>query len=78
MKILKSRQFQLLILILSFNIVIISELYQFNPYSNNGTTLLIEFSIFDNNNDNFAEEIDAITGLRRKLLRWEEIVFQLS
>ncbi|GAH49813.1 unnamed protein product, partial [marine sediment metagenome] len=55
-----------------------SELYQFNPYSNNGTTLLIEFSIFDNNNDNFAEEIDAITGLRRKLLRWEEIVFQLS
>lgn len=78
MKLINSRQIKLLILILSFNILIVSNIYKLNLYSNDDTPLLIDFSFSNNSNENFGEEIDAITGLRRKIIRWEEIVFELS
>ena len=78
MKIIKSRLFKILILILSLNLPVISEISKQNLYSNNNFALLVDFPISDNNSKDFGEDIDAIVGLREKVLRWDEFVSQLS
>jgi len=52
MKTIKSRQFKILILILSLNILILSEIFHYNPHSNNDSKLSIDFSVSYNFSEN--------------------------
>ncbi|MFX1572522.1 MAG: C25 family cysteine peptidase [Promethearchaeota archaeon] len=77
MKTIKYRHFKILILILSLNILILSEIYYYNLHSNNDSELSIDFSISNNITENqMVLELsnipsDLLYSIPKSNLKWQ-------
>lgn len=79
MKIIRSKQFQVVILVLSLNVLIFSELfYNSNLYHNKNPAFLMDLSISHNTSNDLLEEISSVSGPRRNLQKWGGLIDQPS
>ena len=79
MKIIRSKQFQVIVLVLSLNVLIFSELfYKSNLYHNKNPAFLMDLSVSHNTSNDLLEEISSVSGPRRDLQKWGELIDQPS
>lgn len=75
-KIRKPKPFQVIILVLSLNLLVVSELFNYNLYNTNGSAFIIDYSISQNKHNNFIDHFDIIPEFQSNLLQWGEIISQ--